>query len=99
MRRTTILNPVEVRRTTYSEAQNAFYKHCRLKNLRPKTIEYYTEDLTYFHSPPVNIDEVSQHHHAQVSHLLQQMTHLFLQLASLPCIVWSGVKHFLTPPI
>ena len=50
MRRTTILNAVEVRRTTFLEAQNAFYKHCRLKNLRPRTITYYTEDLNYFHS-------------------------------------------------
>lgn len=49
MRRTKILNASEVRRTTITEAENAFYKHCRLKNLRPQTITYYKEDLTYFH--------------------------------------------------
>ena len=49
MRRTKILNASEVRRTTFTEAENAFYKHCRLKNLRPQTITYYKEDLTYFH--------------------------------------------------
>ncbi len=37
MRRTKILNAEEVRRTTYLEAQKAFHKHCRLKNLRPRT--------------------------------------------------------------
>ena len=36
MRRTKILNAETVRKTTFSEAQNAFYKHCRLKNLRPR---------------------------------------------------------------
>ncbi len=62
MRRTTILNAVEVRRTTFLEAQNAFYKHCRLKNLRPRTITYYTEDLNYFHSkaPVKYADEITQ---------------------------------------
>ena len=47
MRRTKILNAEEVRRTTYLEAQKAFHKHCRLKNLRPRTITCYTEDLDY----------------------------------------------------
>ena len=62
MRRTTILNAVEVRRTTVTEAENAFYKHCKLKNLRPRTITYYTEDLTYFHgkTPVKYIDEITQ---------------------------------------
>ena len=62
MRRTKILNPVEVRRTTYTEAQNAFIKHCRLKNLRPQTVKYYTEDLTYFHAqtPVKYVDEITQ---------------------------------------
>ena len=40
MRRTKILNASEVRRTTFTEAENAFYKHCRLKNLRPKIAFY-----------------------------------------------------------
>ncbi|MBR6113855.1 MAG: hypothetical protein IKQ10_01605 [Oscillospiraceae bacterium] len=62
MRRTTILNAKEVRRTTFSEAQNAFYKHCRIKNLRPRTITYYTEDLNYFHTkvPVKYVDEITQ---------------------------------------
>ncbi len=50
MRRTKILNAGEVRRTPFSEAETAFYKHCMLKNLCPKTINYYKEDLTYFHT-------------------------------------------------
>ena len=45
MRRIAILNATEVIRTTFTEAKNAFYKHCRIKNLRPRTITYYTEDL------------------------------------------------------
>ena len=49
MRRTKIMNAVEVKRTPFTEAANAFYKHCRLKNLRPRTINYYRVDLTYFH--------------------------------------------------
>ena len=62
MRRTTILNAKEVRRITFSEAQNAFYKHCRIKNLRPRTITYYTEDLNYFHTkvPVKYVDEITQ---------------------------------------
>ena len=50
MRRTTILNSSEVKQTTFEEAQTSFLKHCRLRNLRPQTIRYYTEDLTYFHA-------------------------------------------------
>ncbi len=49
MRRMKIINAAEVRRTPFSEAANAFYKHCRVRNLRPRTITYYKEDLTYFH--------------------------------------------------
>ena len=62
MRRTTILNAVEVKRTSFTEAENAFYKHCKIKNLRPRTIVYYKEDLTYFHgkTPVKYIDEVTQ---------------------------------------
>ena len=62
MRRTKILNAAEVKRTTFTEAENAFYKHCRLKNLRPRTINYYREDLTYFHGKTgvKYIDEVKQ---------------------------------------
>ncbi len=43
MRRTKIKNAAEVRRTTYSEAESAFIKHCRVKSLRPKTINYYIQ--------------------------------------------------------
>ena len=62
MRRTKILNAAEVRRTPFSEAETAFLKHCRLKNLRPKTITYYEEDIQYFHTkvPVKYMDEISQ---------------------------------------
>ena len=62
MRRTTILNAVQVKRTTFTEAENAFYKHCRVKNLRPRTITYYKEDLTYFHGKTGvrYVDEITQ---------------------------------------
>lgn len=50
MRRTTILNNVNTRRTTIQKAEQEFYKHCKLTNLRPQTIKYYTENLIYFHS-------------------------------------------------
>lgn len=48
MRRTTIINPRAVKRTTYEEAKSAFLKHCKLRNLRPQTIRYYEEDIVYF---------------------------------------------------
>ena len=62
MRRTKILNATEVKRTSYTEAANAFYRHCKLKNLRPRTITYYKEDLTYFHGKTAvkYIDEITQ---------------------------------------
>ena len=62
MRRMKIINAEEVRRTPFTEAANAFYKHCRVKNLRPRTITYYKEDLTYFHgkSGVRYVDEISQ---------------------------------------
>lgn len=47
MRRTKILNASEVKRVSYSEAQSSYFKHCRLKNLRPQTITYYREDTDY----------------------------------------------------
>lgn len=50
MRRTTILNSCQVRRTTFQEAEKEFYKHCVLRNLRDATLRFYREDLTYFHS-------------------------------------------------
>ena len=62
MRRTKILNARGVKRTTFAEAETAFYKHCKLKNLRPSTINYYKEDLTFFHikTGVKYIDEVNQ---------------------------------------
>lgn len=50
MRRTTILNAEEIKRTPLKEAQSAFYKHCRLKNLTEQTLKYYEENLSYFRS-------------------------------------------------
>lgn len=59
MRRTTILNAVEVNRKTYKEAETAFLKHCKLKNLRKATLQYYEEDLKFFfeHVEVMYIDE------------------------------------------
>ena len=50
MRRTTILNAKQVKRTSFSEAEQLFTKHCKLKNLSPQTMRYYAEDLKYFHA-------------------------------------------------
>ena len=62
MRRTTILNAKQVKRTSFSEAEQLFTKHCKLKNLSPQTMRYYAEDLKYFHAcvPVRYADEVSQ---------------------------------------
>ena len=35
-------------RTKLDKAVLEFLRHCRLRNLSPRTIEYYTEDLDYF---------------------------------------------------
>lgn len=50
MKRTRILNPKELKRTTFREVEEAFFKHCRLKNLWPHSIEYDREDLLFFHT-------------------------------------------------
>ena len=62
MRRTTILNAKQVNRTSFSEAEQLFTKHCKLKNLSSQTMRYYAEDLKYFHAcvPVQYVDEVSQ---------------------------------------
>ena len=62
MRRTTILNAEEVRRKPFNEAKYEFLKHCRIKNLRPRTITYYEEDINYFHAqiPARYVDEITQ---------------------------------------
>ena len=62
MRRTTILNASEVRRKPFNEAKYEFLKHCRIKNLRPRTITYYEEDINFFHAQTRAryIDEITQ---------------------------------------
>lgn len=50
MRRTAILNAKEIKRTPLKEAEAAFCKHCKLKNLTEQTLKYYEEDLSYFRS-------------------------------------------------
>ena len=63
MRRTTILNAKQVKRTSFSEAEQLFMKHCKLKNLSHQTMRYYAEeDLKYFHAcvPVQYVDEGSQ---------------------------------------
>ena len=62
MRRTTILNAEAVRRKPFNEAKYEFLKHCRIKNLRPRTITYYEEDINYFRAqiPARYVDEITQ---------------------------------------
>ena len=62
MRRTTILNAKVLKRTSFKEAETAFYKHCKLRNLTEQTLRYYTEDLTYFHAnvPVRYADEITK---------------------------------------
>jgi len=62
MRRTQILNAAAVKRTTFQEAKSAFMRHCKLRNLRPQTLRYYDEDLSYFHSrvPLRYVDAITQ---------------------------------------
>lgn len=56
------MNSRQVLRHTYEEAQEAFHKHCVVRNLSERTINYYKEDLDFFHSkvPVKYIDEVNQ---------------------------------------
>ena len=44
-----------------SSAVEEFIRHCRLKNLSPRTIEYYSEDLKYFMkiSPVQYVDDIT----------------------------------------
>lgn len=62
MRITKILNSKQVKHTTFKEAQNAFYRHCVIRNLSEQTLRYYKEDLTYFHNkvPVKYIDDLTQ---------------------------------------
>lgn len=62
MRRTTIINAKQVKRISYQEATSSFINHCKLRNLRPKTIIFYQEDINYFQSKVSKryIDEITQ---------------------------------------
>ena len=46
--RTSIKNPRLTKRLPPEEAETVFLNHCRIKNLSPRTIQYYQEDLEYF---------------------------------------------------
>lgn len=46
--RTSIKNPKLTKRLPLEEAETVFLNHCRIKNLSPRTIQYYQEDLEYF---------------------------------------------------
>ena len=37
-----------IRQKTLENVIEEFLRHCRLKNLSPRTLEYYEEDLSYF---------------------------------------------------
>ena len=53
----------EISRTTVSCAQNAFLKHCKLKNLSSYTSLYYEKNLDYFleSEPQIKyVDEIDQ---------------------------------------
>ena len=51
-----------IRQKTLENVIEEFLRHCRLKNLSPRTLEYYEEDLSYFQrSVPVeSVREVTQ---------------------------------------
>ena len=46
--RTSIKNPRLTKRLPLEETETVFLNHCRIKNLSPRTIQYYQEDLEYF---------------------------------------------------
>lgn len=46
--RTSIKNPRLTKRLPLEEAETVFLNHCRIKNLSPRTIQYYQEALEYF---------------------------------------------------
>lgn len=50
MVRTTIKNASIIQKKTVQEAKQIFIQHCRIKNLSPRTLKYYEEDLEYFFS-------------------------------------------------
>ena len=51
-----------IRQKTLENVIEEFLRHCRLKNLSPRTLEYYEEDLSYFQrSVPVeSVREVTR---------------------------------------
>ena len=51
-----------IRQRTLEEAIQEFMRHCRLKNLSPRTQEYYGEDLNYLQRcvPVENIRDVTR---------------------------------------
>lgn len=61
MVRRTIKNPKEIQRKTLQEAQKIFLQNCRIKNLSPRTLKYYEEDLNYFfsHIKVKYVDEIA----------------------------------------
>jgi len=61
MRRMKIINAAEVRRTPFTEAANAFYKHCRVRNLRPHH-HLLQRGFDFFHgkSGVKYVDEITQ---------------------------------------
>ena len=73
MRMKQILNSVEVKRTSFEEARTSFIKHCKLRNLSERTLEYYEEDISYLHSkmPVKYIDEITQEKYEEL--VLQEL--------------------------
>ena len=61
MRKTTIKNAADIERIKIQEATERFIRHCKVRNLFPQTIKYYTEDCGYFmaHTDVEYIDEVN----------------------------------------
>ena len=48
MNRIKVKSISEAERKDVSSALDEYIQNCRLRNLSPRTIEYYWEDLTYF---------------------------------------------------
>ena len=73
MRMKQILNSAEVKRTSFEEARTSFIKHCKLRNLSERTLEYYEEDISYLHSkmPVKYVDEITQEKYEEL--VLQEL--------------------------
>ena len=59
-RRLKVQNPFIEKRTSPEDAKKAFLRHCRVKNLSPKSIQYYEEDITFFFNHVENISFVDE---------------------------------------